>query len=147
MASNGVEVKGIEELFKDLDKMGDNGKKAQDKALKSGAKVFEGLMKAKAPRSGRDSAHLVDALKASSIKLDDAGNKYISIGTYLGGGKYRNGVYWGHIVEGGHFIISPSGKNIGYVSAKPFMEPAYQQGKERAKDEIAKIIFDAMGLK
>ena len=144
--ANGVELKGVNELFKDLDKMGDAGKKSQDQALKAGAKIFEGLMKSKAPRSNRNSAHLVDALKASPIKLDDAGNKYISIGTYLGGGKYRNGVYWGHIIEGGHFIISRSGKNVGYVTAKPFMEPAYQQGKDKAADAIAKIVFNAMGL-
>lgn len=140
-------MSGLEDLFRDLEKIGKSGEKAQDKALKSGAKVFLELAKSRVNYSNRDSnKHLRDALKISSVKKDDTGEKYVSVGTYLGRGKYRNDVYWGHIVEGGHYIKTPKGKVVGYVSARPFMQPAFEQGQDRATESIAKIVFKEMGL-
>lgn len=127
--------------------MGPKGEKAVSKALKAGGKVFEGLALSRVTYSSRNSdKHLRDAIKISNVKTDDAGEKYVSIGTYLGGGKYRNGVYWGHIVEGGHHIVTKSGKVVGYVSARPFMQPAFEQGQDAATKAMADIVFSAMGL-
>lgn len=149
MAKSGfyATMDGLEELYNDLGKMGKAGEKAQDKALKEGGKVFLTLAKSRVNRSNRKSnKHLGDSLKVSAVKTDDTGAKYVSIGTYLGGGNYRNKVYWGHIVEGGHRIVTRSGKVVGYVSARPFMQPAYEQGQDAATAAIAKIVFREMGL-
>lgn len=142
-----AKLEGLDQLFNDLEKMGKAGDRAQNKALKEGGKIFLNLAKSRVNRSNRKSSkHLIDAMQVSPVKKDDTGEKYVSVGTYLGKGNYRNDVYWGHIVEGGHFIKTKSGKTVGYVSAKPFMQPAYEQGQDAATEAIAKIIFKEMGL-
>lgn len=146
MANAGVTMEGLEKIFNDLGKMGKNGEKAQDKALKAAGNVFLRLTIQGVNRSNRNSAHLRDALKVSAVKTAEDGQKYVSVGTYLGRGKYRNGVYWGHIVEGGHILRSPKGKVYGYVSGRPFMQPAYERGQDEAFNAAADIIFKAMGL-
>lgn len=143
-----VAAEGFEELMKEFDNMGKAGERAVNKALKEGGQVFKALTIAGAPRSNRNVAtHLQDAIDVSRVKTDDAGEKYVSVGTYLGGGNYRGKVYWGHIVEGGHRIVTPSGKVVGWVAAKPFMQPAYEQGQDKAAKVMGDIIFNAMGLK
>lgn len=146
MARGSAQLIGLESLYKDLQKMGAAGEKVQDKALKAGGNVFLKLALQNVTRSDRNSAHLKDSIKVSSVKIADDGEKYVSVGTYLGRGKYRNGVYWGHIIEGGHILKSPKGKVYGYVSAKPFMQPAYEAGLNAATKAVGDIIFKAMGL-
>lgn len=142
-----VELEGFEKLIHELDSIGIRGERSTARALRAGGEVFLELVLANVQYSKRKSdKHLRDALKVSYVKLDDAGQKFVAVGSYLGGGKYRNGVYWGHIVEGGHYIVN-KGKVRGYVSARPFMQPAYDQGKDRATTAIANVVFDAMGLK
>lgn len=146
MAKGSAQLIGLESLYKDLQKMGAAGEKAQDKALKAGGNVFLKLALQNVTRSDRNSAHLKDSIKVSPVKIADDGEKYVSVGTYLGRGKYRNGVYWGHIIEGGHILKSPKGKVYGYVSARPFMQPAYEAGLNEATKVVGDIIFKAMGL-
>lgn len=142
-----AQLDGLPELFNDLEKIGKAGERAQNRALKEGGKVFLNIAKSRVNYSNRKSnKHLRDAMQISAVKTDDTGSKYVSVGTYLGRGNYRNGVYWGHIVEGGHIIKTRSGKVVGYVSARPFMQPAYEQGQNAATDAIAKIVFKEMGL-
>lgn len=141
-----ISSEGFEALFRELDSMGVKGERAAHKALREGGKVFLGLAKGGVNRSNRKSdKHLIDALAVSTVKLDDGGNKYVSVGTYLGRGRYRNKVYWGHIVEGGHWIVN-KGVVRGYVSARPFMQPAFDNGKDAATEAVSKIVFKAMGL-
>lgn len=143
-----VKDEGFEELLKELDQMGNKGEKAVDGALREGGKVFMNLAVGKVNYSKRKSnKHLRDSIKVSTIKRDDAGEKFVSVGTYLGNGRYRNNVYWGHIVEGGHWIVTKKGKTVGYVSARPFMQPAFEQGQKEATQKMGDIVFKAMGLR
>ena len=142
-----VELEGFDELIQDLDTMSHKGEKVVDSALKEAGKIFLNLALPLINYSNRNSdKHLKDAMRVSQIKRDDAGEKYVSVGTYLGNGNYRNKVYWGHIVEGGHRIVTKSGKVVGYVAAKPFMQPAYERGQDAATKVIADKVFGAMGL-
>ena len=142
-----VELEGFEELMRDLDNISAKGEKAVNKALRAGGKIFLDLAVPAINYSSRNSSkHLKDAMAVSPVKMDDAGEKYVSVGTYLGGGRYRNSVYWGHIVEGGHRIVTKSGKVVGYVSAQPFMQPAFERGQDAATKAMGDIIFGAMGL-
>lgn len=141
-----IEAEGFEELFYELDRMGAKGEKSVSQALRAGGDVFLQIAKSHVNYSKRKSdKHLLDAMTVSYVKLNDAGQKYVSVGTYLGGGKYRQGVYWGHILEGGHWIVN-KGKVRGYVSARPFMQPAFDSGKEAAGRAVSDIVFKAMGL-
>jgi HK97 gp10 family phage protein len=143
-----VQLEGFEDLMRDLDNISIKGERAVNKALKAGGKIFLDLALPSINYSRRDSdKHLRDAMAVSRVKVDDAGEKYVSVGTYLGGGRYRNSVYWGHIVEGGHRIVTKSGKVVGYVSAKPFMQPAFERGQDAATKAMGDIIFGAMGLR
>lgn len=142
-----VDLEGFEDLMRDFDNLSQKGEKATNKALKAGGKIFLDLALPLINYSSRNSdKHLKDAMAVSPVKMDDAGEKYVSVGTYLGGGRYRNSVYWGHIVEGGHRIVTKNGKVVGYVSAKPFMQPAFERGQDAATKAIGDIIFGAMGL-
>lgn len=142
-----ADIDGLEELFKQLENMGKNGEKAAKKALREGGKVFKKLAIAGVPYSKRKSdKHLKDAIDVSPVKVDEAGNSYVSVGTYLGKGKYRNGVYWGAILEGGHKIVTKQGKQVGFVSAKPWMQPAFERGQGEATKVMSEIIYKAMGL-
>lgn len=142
-----VEADGFEELFRELTNMGTQGEKSAKKALKAGGDVFLKLARAGVHTSRRKSdKHLKEALKVSGAKRDETGSWYVSVGTYMGRGKYRNGVYWGHIVEGGHVIKTKKGKVVGYVSARPFMQPAFEKGQKEATKAISEIVFNAMGL-
>ena len=106
-----ISSEGFEALFRELDSMGVKGERAAHKALREGGKVFLGLAKGGVNRSNRKSdKHLIDALAVSTVKLDDGGNKYVSVGTYLGRGRYRNKVYWGHI----HSLNSNVGGSISH---------------------------------
>ena len=143
-----VEVAGFEELMMELQGLGPKGEASADKALREGGKIFMNLAINRVSYSNRKSnKHLKDSIKVSKVKHDDAGEKYVSVGTYLGNGRYRNNVYWGHILEGGHRIVTKSGKVVGYVTAKPFMQPAFETGKNAATKAMAEIVFGAMGLK
>ena len=149
MARGGFYVKdeGFEELFKQLSNMGTQGEKSAKKALKAGGDVFLRLARSGVHTSRRKSdKHLKEAIKVSNAKRDETGNWYVSVGTYMGRGKYRNGVYWGHIVEGGHVIKTKKGKGVGYVTARPFMQPAFERGQSDATKAISDIVFSAMGL-
>lgn len=149
MSNSGFFVKeeGFEELFQQLANMGTQGEKSAKKALKAGGDVFLKLARSGVHTSRRKSdKHLKEALKVSSAKRDETGNWYVSVGTYMGRGKYRNGVYWGHIVEGGHVIKTKKGKVVGYVTARPFMQPAYEKGQKEAAEAIGDVVFKAMGL-
>lgn len=137
---------GFEELFNELNTMGYRGERAVARALRAGGKVFADLAKSGVNYSNRNSdKHLKDAIAVSYVKIGDAGEKYVSVGTYLGNGNYRNKVYWGHIVEGGHWIVN-KGVVRGWVSARPFMQPAFERGKDKAYDEISSIVYKSLGL-
>lgn len=143
-----VEMDGFEDLMRELNELGPKGERQVNNALRKGADVFLQLAVSKVNYSKRKSnKHLKTALKVSTVKMDDAGEKYVSVGTYLGNGRYRDNVYWGHILEGGHWIVTKTGKVVGYVSARPFMQPAYEQGQDKAAKIMSDIIFNAMGLR
>ena len=94
-----VGLDGFEELFNELNATeGYKGEKATSKALRAGGQIFLDLAKAGVNFSSRKSdKHLRDSMAVSYVKIGDGGEKYISVGTYLGNGNYRNKVYWGHI--------------------------------------------------
>lgn len=141
-----VADEGFEDLINELNAMNYKGEKAVTRALRAGGKVFADLAKAGVNYSNRNSdKHLRDSIGVSYVKIGDAGEKYVSVGTYLGNGNYRNKVYWGHIVEGGHWIVN-KGVVRGWVSARPFMQPAFERGKDKAHEEITKIVYKALGL-
>lgn len=141
-----VGLDGFEELFNELNSMGYKGEKATAKALRAGGQVFLELAKSGVNFSNRNSdKHLRDSMAVSYVKIGDGGEKYVSVGTYLGNGNYRNKVYWGHMVEGGHWIVNKR-KVRGYVAARPFMQPAFDKGKDKATEVMADIVFKAMGI-
>ena len=141
-----VGLDGFEDLFNELNAMSYKGEKSTSKALRAGGQVFLDLAKSGVNYSNRKSdKHLRDSMAVSYVKIGDGGEKYVSVGTYLGNGNYRNKVYWGHILEGGHWIVN---KRIvrGYVTARPFMQPAFDKGKDKATEVMADIVFKAMGV-
>lgn len=134
---------GLDEVLNYLDNISGDLEKRIDGILKGAGQLFADEMKANVPKSNINHKHLKDAIGVSKVLVDDVGGKYVLAGTSLGTGKYRNNVYWGHFVEGGHAIVS-HGKNKGFVEGKPFVQPAFNKVKGRAykyvENEIYKII-------
>lgn len=143
-----VKMEGFEDVAKELQNLGRTGSRHFSKALKAGGEVFLNLAISKAPYSNRKSSrHIRTAIDVSNIKTDLIGEPYVSVGTYIGGGKYRNDVYWAHIVEGGHRIVTKGKKKtVGWVAAKPFMQPAFEQGQKQAGDVMIDMIAKGMRL-
>lgn len=140
---NYCELKGLEEVIAEIDNFVDKTGKTTDKILKEAGQMFAKEMKANAPKSSIKHKHLKDSIRVSRVKRDELGAKYVTIGTYLGNGKYRNDVYWGHMVDGGHEIVK-NGKSLGYVEGKPFVQPAYEKIKDKAysfvRDSVYKLL-------
>ena len=145
--ANYVRMEGLDTLSAELDRMGKNSDKFISKALVEGGKIFAQDARGRVSYSKlHHQSHLKNAIDVGKVKKDSAGSASVSVGTYLGGGKYRDKVYWGHILEGGHKIVLPSGKVVGFVAAKPFMSPAYKANQKKVAETMADIVFGAMGL-
>lgn len=137
------EIVGLDEVIAELERRVLDADKKIDTILKQSGKMFADEMKANVPKSDINHKHLKDAIGVSKVMTDDIGGKYVTVGTSLGNGKHRHGVYWGHFVEGGHNIVV-NGKNKGFVEGKPFVQPAFNKIKGKAykfiKDEFYKAL-------
>lgn len=76
-------VEGLQELIDNVNKLGVEGKKIKEKALKQSAEKVKNTMKDKAPKSDFDKEHMADNINISDIKSED-GVDYIEIGPNKG---------------------------------------------------------------
>ncbi len=62
------------------------------------------------------------------------------------GFKFKNQVpsWYAHLVEFGHIATTPGGKPAGFVSAKPFMRPAFEAEKVASQKKYAEEVSAAI---
>ena len=120
-----LETEGLEELINAVQRMGSEGRKIENKALKEAGAVMKEAIQNEAPvRTGK----LKESITVSGVKTKD-GVKYVEVGP----GK---DVYWGKFIEFGTVKLR----------AKPFMAPGYENAKERAMETIKEELRRGLGL-
>lgn len=124
-----MELTGLDELIKKLEDMGKAGEKIENKALKRAGKVILDEAKENVPfRKGK----LKEGLKLSGIKRKGT-RKYLLVGIQKND---NSKIFYGKFLEFG----------TSKMAAKPFMEPAYQNKKEEAKEIIKQELKQGLGL-
>ncbi|APM39872.1 HK97-gp10 family putative phage morphogenesis protein [Clostridium kluyveri] len=123
-----IELTGVDEILNKLQRIGANISRLENKALKNAAEPVLQDAKANVPvRTGK----LKKGLKITNVKKKE-GVKYILVGVDRGD---NSEIFYGKFVEFG----------TSKMSARPFLQPAY----EKNKDTIQKTIADTLkeGLK
>ncbi|QNO13332.1 HK97 gp10 family phage protein [Alkalicella caledoniensis] len=120
-----MELEGVEELLSELQKLGDQSKRVENKALREAGSVVEDAIKNEAPvRSGT----LKKSIKTSGVKTKD-GMKHVEVGP-------GNDGFYGKFIEFGTV----------HIKANPFMGRGYEKSKNEAMNKISEEIRKGLGL-
>lgn len=120
-----LETEGLEELINAVQRMGSEGRKIENKALKEAGAVMKEAIQNEAPvRTGK----LKESITVSGVKTKD-GVKYVEVGP-------SKEVFYSIFIEFGTVKLR----------AKPFMAPGYENAKERATETIKEELRRGLGL-
>ncbi|MBS5955140.1 MAG: HK97 gp10 family phage protein [Paraclostridium bifermentans] len=124
-----IELEGVDEILNKLQQIGTNISRLENKALKNAAQPV--LDDAKSSNAFNDrSGNLRKNLKISSIKSKE-GMKYVLVGI----DKSDNSkIYYGKFLEFG----------TSKMSARPFMQPAYEKNKDNIQKNIAETLKEGL---
>ncbi|WP_338433274.1 HK97-gp10 family putative phage morphogenesis protein [Clostridium tyrobutyricum] len=124
-----IELKGVDQILDKLNQMGANITRLENKALKNAAEPV--LEDAKVTNAFNDrSGRLRKGLKISSVKKKE-GVKYILVGV----DKSDNSkIFYGKFLEFG----------TSKISARPFLQPAYEKNKEEIQKTIAETLKEGL---
>jgi HK97 gp10 family phage protein len=118
-----LRIAGMDELLQRLEQLGEQSESIKEKALEEGAEVIRSEVASRAPRSNISHDHMADGI-ITNIKDSTA-----VIGP---GAEY----YYSHFLEFG----------TKKMAAKPFMGPAFESKKVAAKEKMAEVIREELGL-
>ena len=120
-----MEIEGIEELLDKLQRLGEQSKRIENKALREAGSVVEEAIKNETPvRSGT----LKKSIKTSGVKTKD-GMKHVEVGP-------GNDAFYSRFVEFGTVKLK----------ANPFMGRGYEKSKNEAMNKISEEIRKGLGL-
>ena len=124
-----IELKGVDQILDKLSRMGANIIRLENKALKNAAEPV--LEDAKVTNAFNDrSGRLRKGLKISGVKKKE-GVKYILVGV----DKSDNSkIFYGKFLEFG----------TSKISARPFLQPAYEKNKEEIQKTIAETLKEGL---
>lgn len=124
-----IELTGVDEILNKLQQIGTNISRLENKALKNAAEPV--LEDAKATNEFNDrSGRLRKGLKISNVKNKE-GVKYVLVGV----DKSDNSkIYYGKFLEFG----------TSKISAKPFLQPAYEKNKDNIQKTIAETLKEGL---
>ncbi|WP_373181213.1 HK97-gp10 family putative phage morphogenesis protein [Clostridium butyricum] len=124
-----IELEGVDEILNKLQSIGVNVGKLENKALKNAAEPV--LEDAKATSAFNDrSGKLRKGLKITNVKKKE-GAKYILVGIDKSD---NSNIYYGKFIEFG----------TSKMSARPFMQPAYEKNKDNIKRTIAETLKEGL---
>lgn len=124
-----IELTGVDEILNRLQQIGTNISRLENKALKNAAEPV--LEDAKATNAFNDRiGRLRKGLKISNIKNKE-GVKYILVGV----DKSDNSkIFYGKFLEFG----------TSKISARPFLQPAYEKNKDNIEKTIAETLKEGL---
>ncbi|MED3888289.1 HK97-gp10 family putative phage morphogenesis protein [Priestia aryabhattai] len=111
-----LQMEGMQELQRKLERLAELGQRIQEKALKAGSEILRAEIERRAPQSTYNKEHLADHIIVSEII-----NGVIQIG-------YDKDFFYAKYLEWGTI----------HMKAQPFIEPAYLA----VKDEIQRVMAD-----
>lgn len=130
--STGIELEGLEELMKKVEDLGRKGARIENQALQKAAEPI--LNDAKSTSAFHDqSGKLRDGLKISKVKKI-GGTKYVLVGIEKGD---NSKIFYGKFLEWG----------TSKMSARPFLQPAYESNKNQVIETIKSELIRGLGLK
>lgn len=118
----GFKLEGMQELLKKLETLGNEAEQVKQEALVAGAKVVQQAASQKAPR---DTGKLAENIVISDIKEDGTVD--------IGPDRDR---FYGLFLEFG----------TSKMSARPFLQPAFEENKEQVQQKMADVIRRELGL-
>lgn len=124
-----IELTGVDEILNKLQQIGTNISRLENKALKNAAEPV--LEDAKVTNAFNDrSGRLRKGLKISNIKNKE-GMKYVLVGV----DKSDNSkIFYGKFLEFG----------TSKISARPFLQPAYEKNKDNIQQTIAETLKEGL---
>ncbi|APM39929.1 HK97-gp10 family putative phage morphogenesis protein [Clostridium kluyveri] len=122
-----IELTGVDEILNKLQQMGTNISRLENKALKNAAEPVLEDAKANVPvRTGK----LKKGLKITNVKKEE-GVKYILVGVDRGD---NSEIFYGKFIEFG----------TSKMSARPFLQPAYEKNKDNIQKTIANTLKEGL---
>lgn len=122
-----IELEGVDEILNKLQGIGANVGRLENKALKNAAEPVLEDAKANVPvKTGK----LKKGLKITNVKRKE-GAKYILVGVDRGD---NSEIFYGKFIEFG----------TSKMSAKPFLQPAYEKNKDNIKRTIAETLKEGL---
>lgn len=124
-----IELTGVDEILNKLQQIGTNISRLENKALKNAAEPV--LEDAKVTNAFNDrSGRLRKGLKISNIKNKE-GMKYVLVGVDRSD---NSKIFYGKFLEFG----------TSKISARPFLQPAYEKNKDNIQQTIAKTLKEGL---
>jgi HK97 gp10 family phage protein len=120
-----VELTGMENLIAEVEKLGAQGGRIENKALREAGEVGRGAIEKEAPKR---TGTLKESIKASGV-LTREGMKQVLVGPGDAG-------WYGKFVEFGTVKMK----------ANPFMARGYETSKEKAVEKIGEELKKGLGL-
>ena len=122
-----IELTGVDEILNKLQQMGTNISRLENKALKNAAEPVLQDAKANVPvRTGK----LKKGLKITNVKKKE-GVKYILVGVDRGD---NSEIFYEKFIEFG----------TSKMSARPFLQPAYEKNKDNIQKTIANTLKEGL---
>jgi len=120
-----VELTGMENLIAEVEKLGVQGSRIENRALREAGEVVRGAIEKEAPKR---TGTLKESIKASGVRTRE-GMKQVLVGPGDAG-------WYGKCVEFGTVKMK----------ANPFMARGYETSKEEAVEKIAEELKKGLGL-
>jgi HK97 gp10 family phage protein len=118
----GLQLHGMEQLLRQLEQVGSEAERVKKDALLAGAEVVQQAASERAPR---DTGKLAENIVISDIKEDGTVD--------IGPDRDR---FYGLFLEFG----------TSKMSARPFLQPAFEENKEQVQQKMADVIRRELGL-
>ncbi|ESU71107.1 hypothetical protein T260_15115 [Geobacillus thermopakistaniensis] len=118
----GFQINGMQELLRQLERMGAEADRVKEEALLAGAEIIQQAASERAPR---DTGKLAENIVISDVKEDGTVD--------IGPDRDR---FYGLFLEFG----------TSKMAARPFLQPAFEESKEQVQQKMADVIRRELGL-
>lgn len=138
-----IKLKGLDDLYKRINELGNKAGKVEDAALKEGAKIVQEEISKNAPRSDkprqpgkkdkwRTGQHAADNIEVSKVKRKE-GIKVVDVGITKG----DNSPY---------FYLKFHEWGTSKMKATPFIQPSFENKRDEVIQTIKNEIKKGLGL-
>lgn len=125
-----VKLTGVEEVIRELNRLGEKANKIENEALKSAGQIVARRMRQKVNISTKDQPHTRFNIEVGRVRNQGDGYKYVPIGPNKKVNWRAKFLEWG----------------TSKMSARPFVQPAAAESENRVVDEIERALKRGLGL-